>query len=535
MQSIGAATIAFRESFFDAAPLGEDPSRPDAFDAWEARRARYAIYWAHYQNDVYRRIHAWAQQYKQEYGLYKSTRGTYNPAYRLGEFWPAHLMGGSLDSDMGDGKSTPSAIPIETKHAGLRPVIGKVLLDSHWAVNKAVWTRHGAVMGDCCLKPVADAVKGQVRLEVIHPGTVRWVRKDTRGHVKEYILEEPRFDPMQTFDQQARAPKVVTYSEEALRDGETLIVRTYRNGRPFDWDGRPSVQEFPLGFTPLVLTQHLNVGLDFGLAEMHAGRAKFDEVNDLGSKLHDQVRKLVEGAWLFAGVPDPALAGRPTPRAQGPAPTAGSPEPDRQGMKVFYGDQGASAHSLVAPIPIADVTAEIRASLDGVEDDYPELRFERLRTGGTISGEALRVARQPVETKVLERRAGYDDGLTRAVQMAIALGGYLGFPGYEGYGLDSYAAGALDFRIGARPVFAPDELDRIAERQARYVAIGAAITAGIPRAVALAEAGYTPQQVAEIEDATQAEAETQLQQMKRQHETFGATADEEDEIPTEDA
>jgi hypothetical protein len=43
--------------------------------------------------------------------------------------------------------------------------------------------------------------------------------------------------------------------------------------------------------------------------------------------------------------------------------------------------------------------------------------------------------------------------------MGVAIGGFRGYEGFEGYGLDSYQAGALDFEIIPRPVFGRDPLD----------------------------------------------------------------------------
>ena len=51
---------------------------------------------------------------------------------------------------------------------------------------------------------------------------------------------------------------------------------------------------------------------------------------------------------------------------------------------------------------VADPTSE--EIILEIERDYPELRFEQLRTSGDVSGKALRVAQQPAASKV-ERRS----------------------------------------------------------------------------------------------------------------------------------
>jgi hypothetical protein len=152
-------------------------------------------------------------------------------------------------------------------------------------------------------------------------------------------------------------------------------------------------------------------------------------VNDLGSKLHDQVRKMVEGAYLFTGMQAPGA----TPGAGRTPATRANPEPGRQELKAIYeSNPEAKAHSLVGDLDVAGTSAEIRQALDSLEDDYPELRFERLRLGGVVSGEALRVAQQPAAARIQERRPAYDYALMCCQMASVAIGGHLGFDGYEG-------------------------------------------------------------------------------------------------------
>ena len=99
--------------------------------------------------------------------------------------------------------------------------------------------------------------------------------------------------------------------------------------------------------------------------------------------------------------------------------------------------------------------------LSEVERNHPELQADMATASGDASGRALRVARERVEAMVSQRRAGYDDGLVRAQQMALSIGGMKGYPGYEAFGIGSYERGELDHSIGDRPVFAVDEADRL--------------------------------------------------------------------------
>src|SRR5919108_1503863 len=88
---------AFREAYLNSDGL----PGADALD-WahpDGRKLRYSVLWAYYENTAYRDlVHRWAPSLRAAYGLYAHTRNIYNPAYRLAEFWVAHLQGGPLDA-----------------------------------------------------------------------------------------------------------------------------------------------------------------------------------------------------------------------------------------------------------------------------------------------------------------------------------------------------------------------------------------------------------------------------------------------------
>src|SRR5574338_1275075 len=112
---------AFQQKFMGAELLFSDD-----YTGFESRKLRYAILWSMYENTAYAKIHTWGDLYKTEYGLYRYIRNIYNPSYRIGEFWKAHLLGGSLDPEAGDGKEIPSALPIATDNESLRPALAQL-------------------------------------------------------------------------------------------------------------------------------------------------------------------------------------------------------------------------------------------------------------------------------------------------------------------------------------------------------------------------------------------------------------------------
>jgi hypothetical protein len=503
--SFWAGATAFKKAFvtsFTQPTTGPGASaRIDSFGSYEARRLRYELYWAFFENSAYDAVHQWSQQFKTDYSLYRYTRGAYNPAYRLGEFWAAHTMGGTLDPEAGDGKGIPSALPILTDNPRLRPAVARLWRDSNWQVAKDVFCRLGAVLGDVGLKACDDEERGRVVLEVVDPSTIKWVDLDSRGNVRAYVIEEPRLNP----DYDVRDPQTFnlqrydTYTEWAFREGEEVKYATFRNGRSYAWSAHGETWVAPYGFVPLVLHQHVRMAPDvpWGWSELHGARVKIAELDDLASKLHDQIRKVVHPKWFFAGVQNPATLNRQL-RANGRVATTDEPEPGREDEEAFYGPSGATVREMVAPLDIQFTSMEIQNQLQNLERDYPELQLDSTRVSGDASGKAQVEARRKTEAKVHARRVGADDSLVRAMQMAIAIAGMRGYdPAYDGFGLDSYAAGDLGMRIDVRPVFALDPADVIAQEQAFWTAADVAVRSGMALVTYLRRNGWKAEQIDE--------------------------------------
>jgi hypothetical protein len=498
MTALGAGVGAFRESLFHPDSAGYAGGLD--WEDYGERAARYVIYAAMRGNRAYRESNRFAAAYKAAYGLYKHTRGVYNPAARIVEFHVAHVMGGPLDPMAGDGMLVPTACPIVGVDDAVRPAIARLFADSRWASKKNLYVRHGAMFGDAALVLRDDADRGRVMIEPLDPSCLYDVQRDSDGATLGYTRAEMREDPRPKRDGQ-----LVEYREDCSLDRRSGLVSwwTYLDGREYPWNGVNSAWSIPLGFVPLWTVQHIDVGRHWGESELEVGRAKFDEVNDVGSKLHDQIRKLVEGAWMVTGA-TPQRERKTFRDEQSIEDDEDGSEAGRQTQAFLWVKQEtARPHSLVNPIDVAGVSGEIRQTLDSLEDDYPELRFERLRTGGTISGEALRIARQPAGIRVQDRRPAYDGALGRAIRGGLALGGWRRYEGYESFEVDDYRGPRLaDLAIGDRPVFQVDVMDRLAEHQRRFEAVAMARSSGIPTHVAMRlVGGFSEADIRETERA----------------------------------
>lgn len=469
------AVKAFREAYVTAGVIDADD-----FADTDSRILRYEILWSMYENTAYRDVHSWAQGYRNQYGLYKYIRNIYNPAYRLGEFWKSMIWGGLLDDEAGG----EGAIPIETKNDQLREALTVLWELSNWDINKDILTLRGSILGDFAIYIRDDFERGQVRMERLHPGSLKEIDMDARGFVKGYEIEEARI----------LDGKEVTYGEIAEREpgSDEIFYTTLLDGSPYAWNGEAAEWSEPYGFVPLVVSQHNNVGLEWGWSEMHPGRSKFMEVDDLASKLHDHLRKTVDPVWLFSGMTDPSS----TPETTKSDATSDRPQPGREEIPALYSSTpDANAKALVADLDIEATYGTINGLLKELERDYPELQMDIWTAQGDASGKALRVARQRAEVKVRQRRANYDSALVRAQQMAVAIGGMRGYEGFQGFGLESYSLGALDHVIIDRPVFAQDPLDDVEMKKEMWLAVKTAVEAGASLEGVLTDMGMTDEEI----------------------------------------
>ena len=488
MHKLTAAKTAFDKPVVITDPLDIDAD----WNEYDSRRLRYDIFWAFYENTVYDEVQAtfrnWAKQYKTRYGLYKFIRAIYNPSYRLGEFWRSHIWAG------------PTGLILNHLEYGenvnedqLRDAIEQIWQWSNWEIKKDIVPLYGSVMGDVAISIIDDQERQKVFFNIVHPGNLSFVELDPMGNVKGYEIQEERLDP------RTHLESTVLYTEIALRDGDNVVFTTLLNGKPFAWNGIESSWERPYGFVPMVLIQHNDVGLQWGWSEILPGQSKFREVDDVTSKLDDQIRKLVDSPWLMAGVSKPTVSPTASETTLISTAALNRPQPGREEVPIFYGPEGATATPLVADLEIEEVSNHIGTIIKEIERDYPELRLTSLlnENVGAVSGRALEIARQPSESKVRQRRPNYYNALVRANQMAVAVAG---FNGLNEFNLNSFDAGLLDHNIGDLPIFTSGDFDRQELLGGRVTILKTLTDAGASLEPAALLAGFSEDEAAQLNE-----------------------------------
>jgi hypothetical protein len=479
----------------------------------EYRLGRYRVWWALYENNLYDNVHrGWAPKLKAEYGLPKDMRGCYNPCFRLGNFWGTHTWIGKLDPYKSNGRVADSACPILTENEAIRPALDRLWRDSQFAINKELTARTGAVLGDMAIRVEDDTEAGKVRILPVNPATIAWVKPDYQGNVDAYIIVERRYDPRYNPASGERALQpFVWYEERVTREGDDIHFETLLEGKPYPWNGVSGDYRVRYGFVPLVLFPHMKALPDscWGWGEFQGALGKAVETDRVASELHTQIRKSAHPKFFVAGT-------NPNPRGKLTVPetpsTREDPQPEAHEVVMIYGGLGSTCVPMLYPLDIQFTSMEIQNQLMNLEKDYPELRYDSARATGDASAKALREVRKACEAKVHGRRVVYDDALVRAQEMALAIGGWRGYDGYEAFDLDSYRAGALDHSIGERTVFLLDPLDRMEELQAQLTAWQTAKLAQVPDAFFMEMAQFGPEQIALFQQAKLAEQQQAIQQ-----------------------
>ena len=496
-QRIAMATKAFREGYITSDLLDSGD-----YDNHDARKLRYQIFWSMYENTMYRDIHSWAQALRTQYGLYKNIRNIYNPTFRMVEFWKMIVWGGFLD----DEAEETGAIPIKTSSEQVRKGIKQLWQDSNWALYKDILVGWGTSLGDTAIRVVDDTELREVRMEPVHPATIKDIEFDPKNNVTMYELEEGRLH--------WETEKEVTYREIATLVGDVVTYETFVDDTPTGWDGQPETWSEQYGFIPFVMIQHNNVGSSWGWPEVHAALSKINELEDLASKLSDYIRKVVDPVWLFNFKKPKVDADM---QMQTENASANRPYPGREEMPAIYvPNPQANAIPLVTDmIDVEKTLMAINGILSELERDFPELQMDIWSVGGYTTGTAMKTARQRVERKVQQRRPNYDGALIRAHKMALSIGSQRSYDGYSGFD-GELTDDKFDHSIPAdRIIFEADALEELDKKKKFWdtlINVLSKAKGQIPPEMVLKDFGWSDDKIKEYLEAaeeykTQVEAE----------------------------
>jgi hypothetical protein len=409
--------------------------------AWDNHNARMIRYWfdqLYYTNMVYDSLNGYAARFKHEQGLYKKIRGIKNPVARQVHIYRDKIYPGAIDLET----MTKGAIPLVADDSIIE-AMRQLMIWSNWNAEKALYVSNGSKFGDSFIKAIDDRANKKVRLEVLQPQYVKYLKKDEAGNIKEIHIEYERVDDESAIIRPNSTPfndmKTYVYTEVITPEKFT----TYKDGSEFGFYAMPSGELVPswdniYGFVPVTHALHSSEGFTYGASPFNASRSKIDEINHLASLLHDQISKTIIPIWYLAGV------GK-----------GDSIELDttRENVTTLHGPADSQPHALIADINIADTAAVIASEIDELEKDMPELSLHKVREASDTSGVAIRNMFDDAASRIEGVMGNYDDPFIRASQMAMTMGKLGNYDGFRQLPTNAYERGELSFYLKPRPIF----------------------------------------------------------------------------------
>lgn len=175
-------------------------------------------------------------------------------------------------------------------------------------------------------------------------------------------------------------------------------IRTFWNGEPYRFDGRPEHYPNELSFVPFVETLHLETGDPLGECTYQKAIPMLDEVNILATDLAQVIKKHAEPQWAVIGA-EPS-------------------EMKHDGDVVWFIPAGGDAKILVPDIDVEGVLKFVQEIKSAVKESLPELAFDELKNKDNIASATVELQLLELVLKINRIRPNYDEGLESALRMA---------------------------------------------------------------------------------------------------------------------
>lgn len=429
---------------------------------------RYELNTRYYWNEQYAQVNGAVQLLKSQSGLYRNTRSIRNPIARAVNRYPGLIYPGKMTPDglpMPDG--TPSCVPFAADtDETLRLAMVQVLMWGQWGQERSPFCRNLAILGDAFGEIEIDYDRGVVYPKFHHPGRVTNIEWNGSGDVIEYRLEIPTVDP--------DTNKPYTFAKECTKE----TIRTFRDKRPFGYNGQDAEMDNPWGFVPAAWCQFINAGGQHGASIVDFSRSKIDELNSSLSAIHDYIQKFVNQGVIIT-----AEGGRVAFEAANLAKTAAgstsdrtNPQGGRQETPYFFAPPGTTFFKPLDNLGLEESVEHIHDLIDEIEADLPEATLDSKIQQFTTppSGKALSMMFGGVDSRVDEAQGNADHMLIKLMQMGVSIMADLVTSGTFGarrsltsqqqkftpFSVDSFKRSELDVTWIPRPLFPESALEK---------------------------------------------------------------------------
>lgn len=244
---------------------------------WQARQKELARRHAYYSGEVYTRArHLLGWLYPR---LQSSIRPLYLPLAR------------AVNVDAG---LVPGYWNLSEKAKDLQSAVDRVFGWSNWVTDGILYTHFGALYGSVGLR-VAD-LRSQRRIVIRPVPPTAFILAHSSHYDATPVLAlwiERLDNPLHL----GSGGDSFEYAEVIENDR----VRTFADGNPTGFDGRPAEYANELGFCPFVEVPHINVGDELGDCAFQTSVTLLDEVNAVATWLAEIIRKHADPQWAVIG------------------------------------------------------------------------------------------------------------------------------------------------------------------------------------------------------------------------------------------
>jgi len=407
----------------------------------DKRQEYYGHAWAYYRGQMFSRREGqdWSI-YLSGRELYKHTRLIYNPVPMIVDFYVDNLWQPAANEDF-ESLVTPVTDKTDEK---LIAAIAQIDQWSNFLSDAPKIKRYAAATGNILIEGVDDLARQKVLHRAIWPGYVTHIELNETGDVIAYTIEYEVYDPEKRSN--FKFKKIVTKDSFSY----------FRDDRPFIPIGKTAeVEPNPYGFCFAVWIRHTDDGSEFGLPACKDFN-KVDEVNSLGSHLHDSIHKGIESPKIISvdGEVLPLIGA-----TQNETTKVVTPQDPRLNWVVFKTKPSTTVHDLAGDLKLAEANPYLKDCLTSFTDDYPELQAASIiRDNAQLSGAALERMLGPAQNRLNGVQPNYNQQLIKLRQMQIAVAGMRANGGgwtsanrqkdvFKPYGLSSYEKGELNFNL----------------------------------------------------------------------------------------
>ena len=473
-------------------------SEPPVLD----QQGRYALMWSFYAGTWRQDPKVTSAMRRRDPAVYRNTRQLLKQTDAIISLYDQYVYVGDLSTDgspLDDG--SVSAIPIDAQ-AGTDQDNERLIAAVHqlwsiwgWQQQMNLMPKMAAILGDVMIELVADLERGVVMPRFVWPGLVpdRDLVLDDAGNVKQYAIEYEVDIPA------SNGAFGITRQAQRYwfrKEVDSYRIRYYKDGRPFDYEtnefeGAGAVKDNPYGFCPAVWCRHeVMIDSNRGMGAFEKTLVTAMELNStMSAALDYSVKQFRAPVGVVDGDDDTlsAMRGR-TIVLPGGTVVGGSP--------LVHSDRAAQAARRAAqenmdllPMGPQGKFVTVQFDLGGAKDllemlqdslgsENPEAEYGakllELKQG---TGPGVSRILSPIVGKVKAARKNLDPRQVQLGQMGVTMmGHHIGqgdFPPdivatrpnrykpFEGYSIDSFGQGKLDFSVAGRPVFAETQEERV--------------------------------------------------------------------------